>query len=447
MIDRYKLYLRIFLTVFWILTCYGFVAEELIPPIAGGKNTVFLLCDFIFLALGIRTIRNRGDVAVCVSFVVLAIFTTIILNHESWLTLTNGFRDFLGIIFAVPIVRWFYTHKRSAEFRKTIFRTMNIWLWLQAFCITWQFIRYGAGDMGGGTMGEGASGMVSMLIYLTSFCLISRTWDTSDYMLSLRKNWKYILLLYPTFLNETKVSFLMLAAYFVLLLKYDRKLVLRLFYIVPIAIGLFIGLGAAYFSATGQDTEEVLSSEFIEEYMYGLDLDRLVEIGQMVQDGIIEVDPSEPWSQDIPRIAKLGLIIYPLELTGGGVLFGAGVGEFKGWTVVNMPTFAAEYQWLLQGSRPWLFFLLVQIGIVGILWWGWTAFHQYFIRRSKQPLNTQFQLFLWGSLAIILFYNDSLREIWFTSWLAILTLSYRYSDDEDISEDDISAPVTIAESE
>ena len=64
-----------------------------------------------------------------------------------------------------------------------------------------------------------------------------------------------------------------------------------------------------------------------------------------------------------------------------------------------------------------------------------------------QPLNTQFQLFLWGSLAIILFYNDSLREIWFTSWLAILTLSYRYSDDEDISEDDISAPVTIAESE
>ena len=156
-----------------------------------------------------------------------------------------------------------FTHERSDEFKASIIKQLNIWLWLQAFCVTEQFIRYGANDHGGGTMGEGASGMVSMMIYLVSFFLITRNWDSSDYFGSLRRNWKYIFLLYPSFLNETKVSFILLAAYFVLLLKYDRKLLLRMTYILPLSVLVFIGLGSLYLNLTRQEADEVLSAEFL----------------------------------------------------------------------------------------------------------------------------------------------------------------------------------------
>lgn len=426
MIDRYKLYLWMLLGVFWIQTCYGFIGEELIPPIMKARNMVFLLCDFVFLILGFLTVRKRGDLVVIGSFLAIAVLSTIILNGESWITLFNGCRDFFGVLMAIPVIRWFYTHDRAPEFRRTLEKMLRFWLWLQAFCITWQFLRYGANDHGGGSMGEGASGMVSMLIYLISFFLITRRWDYAHYLRSLRENWVYIFLLYPTFLNETKVSFLMFAGYFLLLLRYDRQLVVKLFYIIPLTVVAFIGIGSLYFSATQQDQDKVLSEEFFEEYLYGLDLDFLVDVAQKVQDGVIEVDPRDWWVVDIPRFAKFILVEPVLEETEGGLALGAGVGQFKGSSIIEATGFYNENQWLLQGSRPWLFFLFVQIGIVGILWWFCTAFYQYIVRGSRRPFSRQFQLFLWASISIILFYNDSFRELYFSLMIAFLIQSYRY---------------------
>ena len=246
MIERYKLYYRLFLTIFWIETCFGFVAEELLPFIEPLRNVLFLLCDVATLVLGLLTMRKRGDLAVFISFFVLAILSTVIVNGESWLTMLNGSRDFFGLILAIPIMRWFFLHERSAEFKRSMIKQLKIWMWLQAFCVTEQFIRYGANDHGGGTMGFGASGMTSMMIYLVSFFLVTRNWDSDSYFNSLRKNWVYVFLLFPSFLNETKVSFILLALYFILLIKYDRKLIVRLAIILPVSVAAFIGLGNIY---------------------------------------------------------------------------------------------------------------------------------------------------------------------------------------------------------
>ncbi len=316
----------------------------------------------------------------------------------------------MGILLVVPVLRYFFTCSHAEDFRRSFDKALTVWLVLQAVCITWQFIRYGAGDMGGGTMGEGASGMTSMMIYIVSFYLIAPRWDSSNYMQSLRKNKFYILLLYPTFLNETKISFLLFILYFLLLVKFDRKLVLKFFYIIPIGIVAFIGLFYAYISATGQDPEKFVSSEMYEEYLYGLDIDEIVDIGQKVQDGLIEVDPTEVWQMDVPRFAKLALIIPILSNEPGGLLFGTGIGQFKGWITGRVTPFAKEYEWILIGSRPTIFVTLVQLGLVGIGWLVWFLWQITFSGKALRPLGRQLRLLLAFSFLMIMIYNDSLRE-------------------------------------
>lgn len=434
MIERYKLYYRLFLTIFWIETCFGFVAEELLPFIEPLRNVLFLLCDVATLVLGLLTIRKKGDLAVFISFFVLAIISTVIINGESWMTMLNGSRDFFGLILAIPIMRWFFLHKRSDEFKRLMIKQLKIWMWLQAFCVTEQFIRYGANDHGGGTMGFGASGMTSMMIYLVSFFLVTRNWDSDNYFNSLRKNWIYVFLLFPSFLNETKVSFILLALYFILLIKYDRKLIVRLAIILPVSVAAFIGLGNIYLNVTQQEADEVLSEEFFTQYLYGLNLDEMIDVAIMVQDGDIEVDPRDWWVVDIPRIAKLTLIIPELRECKGGLMLGAGVGQFKGGSLVHETRFANYNKWLLQGSRPWLFFLIVQLGIIGILWFFVIIVYNVAVRHSKRQFSTRVQLFIAAAILIVLFYNDSLRVFNWCVLLFLMPLLCRYYDDDELNK-------------
>lgn len=447
MIERYKLYYRLFLTIFWIETCFGFVAEELLPFIEPLRNVLFLLCDVATLVLGLLTIRKKGDLAVFISFFVLAILSTVIINGESWMTMLNGSRDFFGLILAIPIMRWFFLHKRSAEFKRSMIKQLKIWMWLQAFCVTEQFIRYGANDHGGGTMGFGASGMTSMMIYLVSFFLVTRNWDSDNYFNSLRKNWIYVFLLFPSFLNETKVSFILLALYFILLIKYDRKLIVRLAIILPVSVAAFIGLGNIYLNVTQQEADEVLSMDFLEEYFYGIDLEHMIDVAIMVQDGDIEIDPRDWWAVDIPRIAKLALIMPELRECNGGVWLGAGVGQFKGGSIVKETRFAQYNGWLLSGSRPWLFFMLTQLGLIGVVWYIVVIVYEIRVRRSKRPFSNRIQFYLAACLAIILLYNDSMRIFNFCVMMFFFTLMLRYYSDDDGAQPQDSAenqPLTFS---
>ena len=430
MIERYKLYHRLFWAVFWIESCLGFVAEELLPFLEPARNPALLLCDVVVFVLGMLTIRKRGDLAVFLSFYLLAFISTVVVNGESVVTMMNGSRDFFGLILAIPLMRWFFTHERSDEFKKSFEKSLTVWLWLQAVCITWQFIRYGANDHGGGSMGFGASGMTSMLIYLVSFFMVTRNWDKNNYIGSLRRNWVYVFLLFPSFLNETKVSFILLALYFFLLLKFDRKLIVRMLYIVPLSVAAFIGLGVAYLNMTNQQAERVLSAEFVEEYFYGIDLEHMIDVAIMVQDGDIEIDPTDWWAVDIPRMAKIVLIIPELRECKGGVWLGAGVGHFKGGSLVKETKFAQYNGWLLQGSRPWLFFILTQLGWIGFLWYVIVIIKEIGLRkRSLRPFYRQMLAMMTVCLLIILMYNDSLRLFNFCVMFFFLSLSLCYYGD------------------
>lgn len=436
MIDKYKFYYRTFVVVFWIQMCYGFFCEELFPPLIPLRNILFLFLDIIFFILGICVIRTKKDVTVFLSFIFIGILSTIVVNRLSIICFFNGTREFLGLLFAAPIFNYFLNRHDSEEFKKRFDKQLKIFLYIQAFCLVWQFIRYGANDHGGGSLGNLQSGAISMLIYFVSFYLSLQNWDFNDYWASIKNNKWNIILLFPTFLNETKISFILLFLYFVLLYKPNKSTILKLFYIIPVTIGLFFVFGNLYLEATGQDSDK-FTIDYFYDYLYGEDLGDLVEIGLNVQDGLYDMTDTGTWTQDIPRFGKLALMFGAVDSTRGGSLFGAGLGQFKGGKMVDTTRFAKEYEWLLLGSRPWLFFVFIQLGFIGIVWFFAMIIAQ--LLKGKKMIFPGKKIIIYVSIALffVLFYNDSLRflDVCLVTYYIVYSIRriYNVSDVDDLS--------------
>ncbi|MDE6130471.1 MAG: hypothetical protein K2F74_02660, partial [Muribaculaceae bacterium] len=294
MIEKYKLFYRTFIVLFWIMMCWGFVSEEFLPFLSKLTTFEMLFIDGAFALFGFVTIRNKGDIAVLVTFLVIGVISTIYLNGIGWYNFGNGFRDFVGIIFVVPVIRWFFRSERSAEFVRDFDKQLKIWLYVQAFCLTWQFIRYGANDAGGGSFGYGSSGMVSTLIYLISFYLLSKNWDSSNAWKSIKENKEYLILLYPTFLNETKISFIYLMLYMLLLIKFDRTVWIKAVFLFPVFGMVMALLFSVYLDVTDQEGDEVLTWEFLSQYFFsgGQDFDYDVDLAIRYFDGDFDDDLS-----------------------------------------------------------------------------------------------------------------------------------------------------------
>lgn len=395
------------------MQCFGFVSEELLPSLVKLRSAVYFLCDTVVLLVGVAAMKenkDRGDNRVAYSFIVIAVISSFIVNRESVMTVVNGARGFFGLLFILPIMRYLFDCRQGGErFVKSFDRQLFVYLWLQAVCITIQFVKYGAGDAVGGTMGYGASGTASTCICFTSYYLMTKRWnDRLSYGRNLAKNWVLVFLLYPVFLNETKISFIFLFCYFLLLLKLNKQSIKYVFIAIPMMIVVLIGLGGVYLDVTDQEADDLTSWEFYDNYLLGGDdLERMVEVALLVQDGTIEIDPTDVWSVDIPRFTKILWLPQTLETAKGGMLLGAGLGQFKGGTTVEASKFARDNHWMLLGSRPWTFVVIVQLGLVGFVW-----FIVAIARIINYPSKTynyakNIKMFMTVIVLLSLFYNDS----------------------------------------
>ncbi len=385
-----------------------------------------VLEDTALLLLGLMLLKNRLDKWIIYTFLIIGFISTIILNHVGIVMFFNGSRGFFGILFAIPIIRFFLTGERAPEFKKKFDHQLKIWLVIQAICITIQFLRFGANDHGGGSMGFGFSGVVSILIYLTSFYLTIQNWDFNNIGKSFKENkWNFILL-YPTLLNETKISFILAVVYAILLCRPSKALMVKLVYIIPIGIAALIGMAHLYIKATGQDFDTVFSSEYIYDYLVGDDLDYYVDIALMVQDGDFDVDESNPedfWAVDIQRVGKLMLMWDPLKKTPGGIWFGAGLGQFRGNTNLNPTKFATQNKWLLRGSLPWPFTVIIQLGIIGMIWFLWAYFSVFFYKVKGNPQLNRILIFLAIILILDQVYNDAFAFYTFCMMITYIALA------------------------
>ena len=177
MIHRSNFIFRLFCITFWIVTCSPFVMEEFLTPLAAIRSYILILCDALIVMLGLMTLRDRRQVWLIVSFFALAFVSTILINDIGWLNFFNGSRLFFGMLFVPSIVLYLLHDRQADRWRSGIERQLRIFLYVQAVCITWQFISYGAGDHGGGSMGMGFSGIVSALIILISYYFVARDFD------------------------------------------------------------------------------------------------------------------------------------------------------------------------------------------------------------------------------------------------------------------------------
>jgi hypothetical protein len=433
MIEKDPLYFKLFLFVFWVLACWGFVSQELLPFMAPLGSVIALLCDVIIAILGLVTMQSKRDRIYAAIFFAIGIITTCLVNRESVVNLINGSREFIGMLFAVPVLRYFLTTKNHADYKARIDHQLLVFLYVQAFCVTWQFIRYGANDHGGGSMGNGYSGIVSMMIYVISFYLISQKWDRDNYWQSLKDNKLYIILLFPTMLNETKSSFVLLFFYFVMLYRFEWQKLGKLLMLIPLLIIASLGLGYAYLSATNQKADEVGSEAFLVDYLVGEDPERLAELALKVQEEEIETD--NICVVDIPRFTKIFTIPVLMQETKGGMLWGAGLGQFKGGTNLAVTHFARNNKWIMQGTRPWLFYLVIEFGFIGAIWFFFNFFSIMRMKDRPVELSKIVKYYLVMTMALILFYDDAFRSLIFCLGFFYVALASSYKPEHENQEE------------
>lgn len=413
-IEKYPFVLYTFLTIFWVACASGVVVDELLPFLAPHKNTFTLLSETGMFALGTLCLRKRSDIVWYLGIFGLAYFSTCIVNHNGAMRFLMGVRDFAGLLCVVPVLRWLSSHGPEGDFLRRFNRQLYIWLILQAVCITWQLIRYGAGDNGGGTAGDGASGNTSICIYMVSLFLLLQHWDADNFWQSLKANRKYVILLYPTFLNETKVSFIYFLLYFFFLLPFNRKFVARAAMLIPAAVIVLCGALWIYFSTAMYSSDQLGSGDFYEAYMYGDDLDRMMDHAMALREGDIDVEDITYFGDvDIPRVAKYLLIWPKLEDCPGGLSFGAGIGQFQGWNSDNFTKFAHQNQWLLYGTKPWGFSVITQIGIVGFILTTILIINNIWSRARGNRKVLKLSLLMLATFVMSLLYNDCWRVLWF----------------------------------
>lgn len=404
-IDKTKSTINIVLTLFWVWCTFGFIAEEIAPFLENIKSSIFFLIDVIFLAIGLVVLKEKWDKIFVFSFLALTFFITCIHCKYDLIFYFNGLREFVYLLWIIPILRFIYNSRQNDEFVRRFDKHLFIFLIIQAVCITIQFLKYGANDHGGGSMGNGLSGAVSIMIYLISFYLMKKHMNPDDYFGSLLKNKWLIILLFPTMLNETKISFILLAMYFVLLLPINRKFITRILFFSPIMCILMYLVFNIYMSTTDNQFD-ITSGDFLEAYFYAAQDDDIVEWVSVLQEQ--GEDFTIDGTYDIPRFTKYLMIPELTEYYPGHTITGFGIGQFKGGTMIESSDFYKENEWLLRGSIPYGYHAYIQIGFFAIIYFLW-FWHRFGSMRSNTKADRGIIIFFIIVTIIIMLYNDFFR--------------------------------------
>ena len=419
---------RLFFIGFWLAICTGFVSDLIFGPNTMGplRTISQLIIDLILLFLAICTVRKTVDIVFIGSLLVIAAVSGFIVNNDTIVVWLNGLRYFFPVMFLPPILRYFWaTEYRHDLFVKSLDKQLYIFLWLQVPAVLYQFFMYGAGDYVGGTMGGWFSGILSFSIYYVSFYLLNKRIDRNNILRSLYQNWTLIFLLFPTFLNETKISFALIIVYFILLLPIDRKYIIRMTFLAPVVI-ILVAVGSYFYSSTVNESQGKLrlDAEFFEEYL-DADLDQL--------EGAMEY--AEKYYEetfDIPRFAKFALLPIVFAAHPGHNMMGFGLSLFKHGAIVGAADFYNEYDWLINGTNPQLLAIILQLGIIGTIWYLLFFISLFYIKPPLYPKrNINMQAYFLMLVLILLLYADfwSYPNFCFVMF-TFLFLSWKKDDEE-----------------
>ncbi len=407
-LDKIKIVMNVVLTLFWVWCTFGFICQEIAPFLSSIHSSLFFMIDAVIMLLGIIVLKNKWDKIYVLSIFIVGYYITCVHNGYGLLFYVNGLRDFVYMLWLIPIFRYILESEREQEFIKKIDKSLFIFLIVQAFCITVQFLKYGANDHGGGSMGNGFSGIASILIYISSFYLMKKRIDPNNFWRSILENKWLVILLYPTFLNETKVSFILLALYFILLMPINKKSFVKMLMLIPVVSGMLFLVFNVYMSATGSE-HDITSSDFLTEYLFAEEDDDIVEWVSVLQER--GEDFVGDGSFDIPRFTKYMMIPELNEYYPGHTITGYGIGQFKGGTTIANSKFYLDNEWLLRGSIPYGYHAYIQMGFFAVLFFILLFFRLGSLRIDKDGFHIEYGIIIYliSIIIVIMLYNDFFR--------------------------------------
>lgn len=436
-ISKSKLISNLLFTAFWIAGLFSFITQEFaISVYEKLSSPVFAGVDFILIILGVWSLRSRTDLIVTSSLLIISFISTCIFNDMSILQYLNGLRVYIAFIFIIPIIRYFFEDKeRRKAFIKKIDKHLYIFLWLQVPSMILQCFLYGAYDKVGGTLGWLNSGAITTMIYFTSFYLMLKRWDkTKSYFQNIKANWILVFLLFPSYLNETKIAFVFLAMYFFFLIPMDRKFIKRLTIVLPIMVVALAGAGYLYITLVDTGGDDIFSAEYIDIYLNGDD--ELVELVEY----IVENDVTDVQEKDYARGLKFAVLPLILERSPHATNIGYGIGLYKGGKIFEKTEFSKHYNWLLQGTIMQAFLWMVELGWSGLIWYimFWFVYFRFF---SKCHRNAQLQFYLLLTVILISLYNPVFCLVpVYIVFMYLLYISSRWNliEDENASQSQIT---------
>ena len=141
--------MNIVLALFWVWCTFGFISEEIAPFLLSIKSPLLFMIDVVMLMLGLLVLKNKRDRIFVFSFLVISFAITCPYNGYGMVFYANGLREFVYLLSIIPILRYLYENNKENEFVEKFDKTLFIFLIVQAVCITFQFVKYGANDHGG----------------------------------------------------------------------------------------------------------------------------------------------------------------------------------------------------------------------------------------------------------------------------------------------------------
>lgn len=429
-IEKGVFYQRLLFTAFWIRVLWSFLADEILPIMHALTPIVHLAFDALILCMGIAVMGRKRDRVYAVVFVAVSCYITVVVNKLTLAFYANGLRDFFSYLFVIPIVNYFLSNPaRKKAFVEGFDRQLYLFLLVQVPCVLYQFFLYGAGDMVGGSLGHWNSGVLTTMIFSISFYLMRKRLDPERYFMSLWQNKILILLLIPTQLNETKISFFYLLMYFLLLMPMNRKSFLRALAMIPALLIVIWLMGLAYVVSTGGDPGDMFSIEYYAEtYLYD-------ETGASEAYAEALFESGDDQRQDVPRFSKFMLLSDIHDENPGHVLTGFGLGQFKGGTLVENAKFYLKYQWMLDGTVPYAFHVWIQMGAAGIALMIWFFVNLFSAKQPGQRRDYNTHFFFVLIFIILMVYNDSIRFAYMCLPLAYIIMA-SWHDQEPAEEED-----------
>jgi hypothetical protein len=379
----------LFLLVLLLNSFYGAVLMAMPQADRIFRLAVFA-SDGIMIVMALSVVwraRKFSGVKYLLLFLFVSTLTLFLNLHSVAITThLNGLRQPLFLLSTLVVLYDFSQSARWEAFQRIFNSFLVIFALLQIPLSLIQFIKWGAGDYVGGTYGyTGGSGFLTQLAFLISFYFITRSsWLKDPEGVRYRSVLLYSLFLLPCAVNETKISFIYLAAFFVLLTM-SRTRFLKSIPILAFGIVLVLILNY-YYGKTVEATQNVFDEKFLERYLL--------------------YDPRE--NVDVPRFQKIVLMFRLMHGDMIQILLGMGYGVFAGENILGTSSFGRSL-WYLQGTRIQLQTVWIQGGLIAALL---VMFPSFWFLKRRRILNSanmrRFHSFLALMILSVWFYNEAL---------------------------------------